>query len=359
MRKAIGVCFPLLLLAACGSRQPQDLAPLADEFVYTTLAFSPVNSTRSKVTTGIAAKTSDSELDDVSPQSINQQRNFYSDFHQRLTKLDRNILSPEDRADYEIMQGQIALGLFELDIAQTWQRNPTYYVELAGSAVFSPFVLEYAPLPDRMHQIIARLSKFPALMLQARRNLRRVPPIWIKVAKEENDGNIDLIDKDLRAKAPADLKSEYAKAADTAITALKGFNQYLEDDLLHRRDTVGDWRLGEDAYKIKFRFALGTDRTPADVLASAENDMKSVRARMLEIASGLHKEWFAAHGTHDDLKGIDRENRIIGEVLGRIAAKHSTPAGFIPDARKRPRRGAGFRQTEEPAARFPRATICR
>jgi uncharacterized protein (DUF885 family) len=331
MRKAIGVCFPLLLLAGCGSRQPQDLAPLADEFVYTTLSFSPVNSTAQGYHRHRGVDL-DSQLDNLSRQGINQQRNFYSDFHRRLAKLDRDRLSPEDRADYEIIEGQIALSLFDLDIAQTWQRNPTYYVELAGNAVFAPFVLEYAPMQDRMRHIIARLSKFPQLMLQARQNLRRVPAIWTKVAKEENDGNIDLIDKDLRAKVPADLKSEYDKAADTAITALKGFNQFLDNELPRRGD--GDWRLGEDAYKTKFRFALGTDRTPADVLSGAESDLKTVRARMLEIASGLHKEWFAAHGTHDDLKGIDRENRIIGEVLGRIAEKHSTPASFVADARK-------------------------
>jgi len=274
----------------------------------------------------------DSELDDLSRQGLNQQRNFYSDFHQRLAKIHRDKLSPEDRADYEIIEGQIALSLFDLDIAQTWQKNPTYYVELAGEAVFAPFVLEYAPLPDRMRHVIARLNKFPTLMLQARQNLRRpAPAIWIKVAKEENDGNIDLIDKDVRAKVPADLKADYDKAADTAITALKAFNQFLDDELPHRGE--GDWRLGADFYPTKFRFALGTDRKPAEVLASAEADLKTVRARMLGIASGLHQQWFATHGPHDDLKGIERENRIIGEVLGRIAEKHSTPAEYFADAK--------------------------
>jgi len=220
MRKAIGVCILLLALVGCGSRQPQDLAPLTDEFVYTTLSFSPVNSTAQGYHQHRGVDL-DSQLDDLSRQGISQQRNFYTDFHRRLAKLDRDKLSPEDRADYEIMQGQIALSLFDMDIAQTWQTNPTYYVELAGNAVFAPFVLEYAPLPDRMRHIIARLSKFPMLMLQARQNLRRAPAIWIKVAKEENDGNIDLIDKDVRGKVPADLKPEYDKAADTAITALK------------------------------------------------------------------------------------------------------------------------------------------
>lgn len=330
MRKAIGICVPVLLLMGCGSRQPQEFVPLADEFVYATLAFSPVNATAQGYHRHRGVDL-DSQLDDFSRRGINRQRDFYSEFHRRLEKIDRNQLSPEDRADYEIIQGQIALSLFDLDIAQTWRTNPTSYVELAGEAIFAPFVLEYAPLPDRMRQIVARLDKFPALMLQARQNLWRVPPVWIKVAEEENEGNIDLIDKDVRAKVPADLKSEYNQAADTALTSLKAFNQFLENEL-PRRGT-GDWRLGEDAYKTKFRFALGTDRTPADVLADAEADLKTVRARMLEIASGLHKQWFGTHGAHDDLKGVDRENRIIGEVLDRIAEKHSTPATYIADAK--------------------------
>jgi uncharacterized protein (DUF885 family) len=320
----------LLLLAGCGSHQPQDLAPLADEFVYTTLAFSPVNATAQGYHQHHGVNL-DSELDNFNPRAIADQRNFYTSFHQRLGQLDKDKLSPEDRADFDIIEGQIALSQFDLDMAQTWRTNPTLYVELAGNAIFSPFVLEYAPLPDRMRHIIARMNKFPELMRQARFNVRRAPSIWTKVAKEENDGNIGLIDKDVRAKVPADLKSDYDKAADTAITALKGFNQFLETELAQRGDA--DWRLGEDRYKTKFRFALGTDRTPADVLASAEADLKTVRGRMLVIATGLHKQWFAAHGAHDDLKGVDHENRIIGEVLNRIAEKHSTPGTYFADAK--------------------------
>jgi uncharacterized protein (DUF885 family) len=330
MRKALGGCSLLLFLAGCGSRQPQELAPLADEFVYTTLAFSPVNATAQGYHQHRGMNL-DSELDNLSQRGIAEQRNFYNGFNQRLDKLDKTKLSPEDRADFDIIKGQIALTQFDLDLARTWQTNPTMYVELVGNAIFPPFVLEYAPLQDRMHHIIARLDKVPELMRQARGNLRRTPAIWIKVAKEENEGNIDLIDKAVRAKVPADLKSDYDKAADVAITALKSFNQYLDTELPQRAN--GDWRLGEDSYKIKFRFALGTNRTPADVLASAEVDLKMVRGRMLEIAGGLHKQWFAGHGAHDDLKGVEHENRIIGEVLNRIAEKHSTPATYIADAK--------------------------
>src|SRR4051794_13380701 len=119
MRKALTGCPLLLLLAGCGSQQPPNLAPLTDEFVYTTLNFSPVNSTAQGYHQH-RGKNLDAQLDDLSFKAIGEQRNFYSDFHQRLARLDKDKLSPEDRADYDMMQGQIALSQFDLDIAKTW-----------------------------------------------------------------------------------------------------------------------------------------------------------------------------------------------------------------------------------------------
>ena len=69
-------------------------------------------------------------------------------------------------------------------------------------------------------------------------------------------------------------------------------------------------------------------------LTAAERRMKEVRARMLEIALPLHHTMFPKHGGHDDLTGEARENAVIGEVLGKIADRHSTPATYMDDARK-------------------------
>jgi len=58
-------------------------------------------------------------------------------------------------------------------------------------------------------KLFQRLSQAPVLMDQAKVNLTDSPEVWTRVAREENDGNIDLIDKTLRAKAPANLKAEF------------------------------------------------------------------------------------------------------------------------------------------------------
>jgi len=67
---------------------------------------------------------------------------------------------------------------------------------------------------------------------------------------------------------------------------------------------------------------METPVTPDQVLADAEREMKKTRAEMLELALPLHKQYFPDHDEHANLTGVMRENKIIGEVLGKIADDH-------------------------------------
>jgi uncharacterized protein (DUF885 family) len=306
---------------------------LAEEFVYKTLSFSPVAASGQGLHK-YNGEDFDRALDDISPQAIQKQRDYFIDLHKRMEAMDKNALSPEDRADYDIVDTQIGLALFDLDIAQSWRHSPQSYVELLGSALFNPYVLEYAPKPDRFDHIIARLEKIPAFTRTAQRQLRGVPAIWIQVAKEENDGNIDLIDKTLREGVPPPQKQAYDEAAKPALDALRDFNRFLEKDLPKRSEGKPDWRLGADNYASKFKLNLATDRSPDEVLNDAQTRLKAVRAQMLELSLPLHRTMYPTHTDHSDLKGIERENKVVREVLDRIAEKHSTIASYLDDTRK-------------------------
>ena len=334
MRPIVVALLPLMSIIGCSRKSPApEFGKIAGEFVYKTLSFSPVSASGQGLHK-YNGEDFDRELDDPGYPAIQKQRDYYIDLHKRMEAFDKGSLSPEDRADYDIVDTQIGLALFDIDVAASWKHNPQSYVELLGSALFNPFVLEYAPRPERFEHIMARLRKIPAFLLTAQNQLTAVPPVWIQVAREENDGNIDLIDKTLRQGVPAAQKQAYDQAAAPALDSLRAFNRFLETDLPDRSRGNPDWRLGADRYAAKFKLNLATDRTPDEVLKDAQTRLKDVRAQMLDLALPLHRAAYPGHGGHGDLKGIDRENKVVREVLDRIAEKHSTPAGYIDDTRK-------------------------
>jgi len=319
-----------LAAAGCGT-QEHTFAQLAEEFVYTTLSFSPVTAT----STGLhryKGQNLDEQLDDMSLATVDHHRQYYERFRQRLeADVKRDGLPPESRADYDIIQDQISLALLDYQNIQSVLHNPTLYVETVGNALFAPFVLDYAPLPARMRHIVARLEKLPLFLDEARNNLASSPPIWTRVAAEENDGNIALLDKTIRAAVPADQRADFDRAAGPALTALRAFQDFLGKELTSR-DSY-DWRLGADLYTRKFRYTLASGADPATVLEAAERELDAVRVRMLEIALPLDREFFPGHNGGAGLAGPERENQVIAEVLGHIAARHSTRDSYIDDAK--------------------------
>jgi uncharacterized protein (DUF885 family) len=334
MRLALPLIAISLLCVSCSRSTPNgEFAAVANDFVYKTLAFSPVSAS-SQGLHKYNGEDFDRQLDQFTQASIQKQRQYYSDIHKRLEGFNKASLSPEDRADFDIIDTQIGLALFDIDVAQTFRHSPQMYVELIGSALFNPYVLAYAPKAERFEHIIARLDAIPHFVDVARRQLFMVPDIWRQVAKEENDGNIDLIDKTLRAAVPPEQMAAYDAAASQALDSLRSFSRYLGSELSMRGSDKADWRLGAAHYATKFKLALATDRTPDQVLSDAENRLKEVRARMLELSLPLHATAFSKHGDHADLKGDDRLNKIVREVLDHIAEEHSTPASYLEDARK-------------------------
>jgi uncharacterized protein (DUF885 family) len=331
MAKRAAVLALAVLAAGCRSNPSEKLAKLTDEFVYRTLSFSPSAATGAGLHEYQKRKLDDL-LDDFSASNLDAQKKFYEDFQSRLKAIPADRLTAEDRADLTILDDQTAYALLELNSIQTPAHNPTMYVEVLGNALFNPFVLEYAPKPQRIRSIIARLGQVPLFLDQATSNLVSSPPVWVQVAIDENQGNIDLVEKTIRAGVPDDLKDAYARAARPALDAMNKFQAFLKTSLSARNSY--NWQLGHDLYTRKFRYVLESGIEPDTMLDQAERELQRVRARMFELALPLHREIAPAHKDHADLSGDARQNAVIGEVLAKIADRHSTRESYMDDARK-------------------------
>jgi len=252
---------------------------LEKDFVYSTLALSPVTATGAGYHQhqGVVL---DELLDDYSPAGLERKRRLYRDFEQRLGGLDAGRLSAEEKADLAILNDQIGLGLLDLDTIQAYRHNPT---------------------------------------------VADAPEVWNRVARQELEGNVRLIDKTLREAVPAALREDYERAAGEALAALAGFDEFLKNDLAKRR---GDWRLGRENYAKKFRYVIATDAGPDQVLDEAEKEFEQVRRQMYQIAVQLHQKMYPRATDRSD------PDTVIRQVLDKIAERRPTPETYVAEARR-------------------------
>jgi uncharacterized protein (DUF885 family) len=301
---------------SAGSTNAADFEKLTDDLLYGVLALSPVTATQVGYHEHNGVQL-DEQLDDFSAAGIEAQRRFYEGLTTRINSLDAGSLDTEQRADLDIMKNQLNLAMLELTTIQSYKHNPTVYVELAGNALFTPYMLNYAPKERRFQQITKRLEKIPALLEQAKTNLTDAPEVWNRVAREENDGTIGLIDKTLRAQVPDAQKADYGRAADGALAALRDFDTYLKNDLSKR---TSDWRLGREKYARKCEAVLSTGKTPEQLLAEAEASLKTTRSELDELAR----------------PGTARQ------ALDDIAKQHATPDTYMSEAKQSLARATAF-----------------
>jgi uncharacterized protein (DUF885 family) len=312
---------------------PADLqfTQVVDDFVFGTLALAPT------AATGVGyhrhhGLNLDDQLEEFSPAGIKASLDLMRDIEVRIGKLDAKAFNPEQRADIDILHDAIEATRLDVQEIQSYRHNPTMYVELIGNALYTPYVLNYAAEDERFKHIIKRLRLVPRLIRQAEENLIDSPAIWNQVAREENAGNIDLIDAVLRAHCPAASAHDYADAAAPALDALRAFNTWLEGTLSKK---TADWRLGRARYAKKFRFALAIGKSPETLLQEAEADLVKTRDEMAQLASP----------------------KTVEQALAEVALHHATPATYMAAAKQSLATATAFVRSKDLVTLPPNANL--
>ncbi len=326
------VALALLLSLAGGasaSASNVTFSRLAEQFIHESLALSPVMASQAgyhRYTDPRTGKVVDLDalLDDVGPTGLARQRAFLLGWQARLEKrAPRASLGLQDSVDRRLIDDQIAATLLDLDRIQSFQHNPTVYVEMLGSGLFQPLSGDYAPREVRLSHVLSRLSEVPRFLRQATENLTDSDPIYVRVAIEENAGNVQLIEDTLGKEIPpgSPLRARFDQVAPAAVAACRAFSAFLEDDL-GKRPATRSWRLGKALYDEKFRLTVQSPVTPTQVLADAEEQLARTRAEMLELALPLHRQMFPGHAEHPDAGEVGRQDAVLREVLQRISDDH-------------------------------------
>jgi uncharacterized protein (DUF885 family) len=244
-----------------------------------------------------------------------------------LGLIDPAELGEVNRIDYEILKEACEYDVFRITELKEHTWNPTWYNP--GDGIYNILARDYAPIAERLPAAISRIRQIPRTIAAAKANLVNPPQVMTRTAIERNPGVIKLIMDGMNEHLDQvpQLKEGYAMVRAEAIAALTEYGRWLEEDLLPRSD--GDFRIGCELYRQKLRFALSSDLSPEEILASAGHDLGETRARMYQVAVPLY-----THYGLGDVEAAPSQDHVIRAVLDRLAEDRPTNATIMDEARR-------------------------
>ena len=232
----------------------------------------------------------DRRSNDLSAQGVAQDARLFHATLKALSQIPLATLSPAYSIDYRILQADLENSLLSIEVIKDYQWDPLGYNPANG--IYLLLARDFAPLPQRLDAVKARLDGVPGKLAAAKTNLKNPPKIFTETAIQQNAGAISLIknELDFYLKDAPTMKPKLAASRARAVAALEAYGKWLKTDLLPR--STRDPRLGAAHYAQKLRYALESDIAPAELLRMAEADLIVTQNTMHETALPLYKQLF-------------------------------------------------------------------
>ena len=257
----------------------------------------------------------DTKLEDMSRAAIDAQIAALEKFEKRFEEMQAKAsFDRETRGDCAMVLGNIRSQLLSLETIRFWEKSPDLYSSTLTNGAFSIMERKFAPPDERLRSLVARERQMPALLVDARENLKNPPRIYTEIALEQLPGIIHFFENDVPA-AFADakdsaLKEEFAHTNADVIAALKSYQDWVKSDLLPLSN--GDFRIGADTFSKKLEYDEMVDLPLDKLLEIGWADLRKNQAHFNQVAKELEPE---------------KDPRAVLEELGKM---HPAPDKLIP-----------------------------
>lgn len=274
----------------------------------------------------------DQLLDDLSAEAQQASLTGFKSLHTQLKALPNEALPLELQVDHAMLLNAVERRLLELEEIRSFEWNPLVYAQVLGGGLFALISRDFAPLPDRMASVVARLGAVPRVLAQAQHNLQQTCQIHVETALGQNLGLEHLIDRDLRALAeqvPA-LTRSFEEAAQPALVALRAHGDWLKTEGIRRATRPP--QLGGEFWERKLKLTLDTELTAEEVLGKAHQTITQVGEELYDIGAQLLSQRGQAHLPASPDEVIRR--RVIHEALELANGERIEAAQLLPEIRR-------------------------
>ena len=280
----------------------------------------------------------DGELTDYSAQARAKDLATQKEFRDKLNAIDGTQLAGANNIDFRILKENIDYEIFRAEELKEPDWNPLVYMQSLANSLYLLVARDFAPTEKRIPSLRERMEKIPGVIAQAKANLQRPPRIHTETAIEQTQGAINLVRTELAPlldQAPQ-MKKDLAPLQNKTAAALEDYKKWLQNDLLPRSD--GDFRLGEERYRKKLRFALASDLPMEEIMKRAKADLEQTQTAIYETALPLYKKYFP----DADEKTLADKHKVTAAVLGKLAEQHPDDATVVDYAKKITAEATGF-----------------
>jgi len=329
------VLFSLAMSLASVRANPQDeqFQQIAHDYIEGYLAANPEDATE------LGDHRFDDKLTDYSAEARDRELARAKEARQKLEALtDLSQLTGPNKVDLQLLKDQIDYQIFSLEELKEWEWNPLVYNQSLANSIYLLVARDFAPADQRIPNLRKRLEAIPAVIAQAKVNLKHSPKIHTETAVEQTQGAISLVREGLSPlvnQAPQVAK-DLGPVQEKTAKALEDYKAWLQKDLLPRSD--GDFRIGADKFRKKLRFALASDLSMEEIMKRAQADLAATQKAIYETALPFYKKYFpnAAKSALDDKK------KVTAAVLEKLAEQHPDDNTIVSYAQKIVREATDF-----------------
>jgi hypothetical protein len=173
----------------------------------------------------------------------------------RLENIDRDTLTFQQDLDYRFLGGLLRSKIMDGERVKRWQQDPRVYLALEPiiSARGGLLYDELRPLQERAEKILLHLRDIPQRLQNAHLNLKSYIPLWYQNSLQVLEGNIEIVEYDLKdfAKRVPALEDTLLAARMQVLEAYADFQTFLVEEWPQR--PVGDWKIGKEIFDYRIR----------------------------------------------------------------------------------------------------------
>jgi uncharacterized protein (DUF885 family) len=252
---------------------------------------------------------------------------FCEKYTTQLKQFDLALLSDNNKTDYYIIENLLSNIIWELKDHKPFEWQPSQYN--LGGIFFEILKYDQQPLEERLINISKKLEKVPAYYQAAKINLSNATIEHTDLAILQNNGSLPVFEINIKdsiehSQLDAQTKTAIHKNLDAAVTAIKGYVSWLQNDLMPSiTNSARSFRLGKELYDKKFEYDIQATSTAEQIYQKALQTRDEVHEQMKVLTNELWPKYFGKKSQPDESLKATKQ------LIEKIAQNHVHRDSFI------------------------------